>query len=196
MPGFAFPTVGPLDLGSPPSRPGHLPSPSVLCSATTAKSPSRIASLIARSPIPCSLPRFVSRFRLVGRRELLLSNARALDQPVPLIFWHLSKETIGSPKFPSCPRRYMPRSLTPVVSCSLALACPGLLPSTRWMASAFPPSASEREVILLSTTIPISRLNHAACTLVPASFVLLLPGLHVAFTSGLLARLWPGGTCA
>ena len=50
------------------------------------------------------------------------------------------KEVIGSPKFPSYPRRYMPRSKTPVVSCTLTLSYPGLLPSTACKASAFPRS--------------------------------------------------------
>ena len=41
------------------------------------------------------------------------------------------KETMGSPKFPSYPFGYMPCSQTPVVSRTLALAYPGLLPSAR-----------------------------------------------------------------
>ena len=41
------------------------------------------------------------------------------------------KETVGSPKFPSYPFEYMPCSQTPVVSRTLALAYPGLLPSAR-----------------------------------------------------------------
>src|SRR5262249_14566524 len=47
----AFPPVGRLGLTSPPS--------SVLCAATTATSPSRGPSLVARSPIPCLLPSFL-----------------------------------------------------------------------------------------------------------------------------------------
>jgi hypothetical protein len=49
-------------------------------------------------------------------------------------------------------------------------------------------------VILLSTTLHISGLNHAACILVPSSFVLPLLGVHVAFAPDLLARLSSGGT--
>lgn len=47
--------------------------------------------------------------------------ARALVTPVPLIFrlFH-SKETVGSPKFVSCPSMHMPRSRIPVVSRWLA----------------------------------------------------------------------------
>jgi hypothetical protein len=43
--------------------------------------------------------------------------------------------------------------------------------------------------ILLSTTILISGLNHAACLLVPSSFVRPLLGVHVDVTTDLLARL-------
>jgi hypothetical protein len=49
--------------------------------------------------------------------------------------------------------------------------------------------------ILLTTIISISGLNHAACILVPSSFALPLPGLHVDFATDLLARLSSGGTC-
>jgi len=57
----------------------------------------------------------------------------------------------------------------------------------------FPLSTSLR-VILLSTTLPISGLNHAACILVPSSSVRPLLSVHVAITPDLLARLWSGGT--
>jgi len=42
--------------------------------------------------------------------------------------------------------------------------------------------------ILLSTTIHISGLNHAACILAHSSFVLPLLGWHVEFAPDLLAR--------
>ena len=57
----------------------------------------------------------------------------------------------------------------------------------------FPLSTSLR-VTLLSTTIPISGLHHAACILVPSSSVRPLLGVHVDITPDLLARLWSGGT--
>jgi len=47
----------------------------------------------------------------------------------------------------------------------------------------------------LTTTIPISGLDHTACALVFSSSRRPLPGLPVEFTTGLLARLWPDGTC-
>ena len=50
---------------------------------------------------------------------------------------NLCQEADGSPKFPSHPCEYLPRSQTPVVSCTLALSCPGLLPSAACKASAF-----------------------------------------------------------
>jgi hypothetical protein len=53
-----------------------------------------------------------------------------------------NKELGGSPKFPSSPCADMPRSQTPVVSCTLAKARPGLLPS-----SACKPSASHNDTL-------------------------------------------------
>jgi len=103
------------------------------------------------------------------------------------------KETIGSPKFPSHPSECMPRSQTPVVSCTLALSRPGLLPSGHCTPSAFPRCRLRN--ILWTTTIHISGLHHAAYILVPSSFVLPLLGVHVDFTPDLLARLWSGGIC-
>ena len=52
-----------------------------------------------------------------------------LFMPVTLIPALAPKETGGSPEFPVYPSELMPRSQTPVVSRSLALAQTGLLPS-------------------------------------------------------------------
>jgi|GEM_PF-6625044 len=57
------------------------------------------------------------------------------------------------------------------------------------------PRSTSLRVILLSTTLPISGLNHAACILVPSSSVRPWLGVHVDITPALLARLWSGGTC-
>ena len=48
--------------------------------------------------------------------------------------------------------------------------------------------------ILLTTTIHISGLNHAASLLAHSSFVLPLLGWHVECATDLLARLSSGGT--
>ena len=63
-------------------------------------------------------------------------HARAFGHPVPQS-GSVVKETDGSPKFPSSPCEDMPRSQTPVVSCALAIAHPGLLPSSACKPSAF-----------------------------------------------------------
>jgi hypothetical protein len=61
MPGFAFPAVGPWDVGSPPSRPEARGSwPSVLWSAQTASGPSR-----GRAVLPL-LPRYLVALVLLG----------------------------------------------------------------------------------------------------------------------------------
>ena len=88
----------------------------------------------------------------------------------------------------------MPRSQTPVVSWTLALAPPGLLPSGHCTPSAFPRCCWRHS--LWTTTLPISGLHHAAYILVPSSFVRPWLGVHVDVTPALLARLCSGGTCA
>jgi hypothetical protein len=79
----------------------------------------------------------------------------------------------------------MPRSQTPVGSCALAIARPGLLPSGACQPSAFP---SHLRDILLSTTIHISGLHHAACVLATPGFVRPLTGRH----AGALLTGWLG----
>ncbi len=123
----AFPAMGPLGLGSPPST--------VLCDATTALWLSRGPSLVARSPIPCVLLVVCGFPKGLGAWWKRPHSARAFGHPVP----HSGigvKEPEGSPKFPSFPSEDMPRSQTPVVSCALALAHPGLRPSGQWTPSA------------------------------------------------------------
>jgi len=120
--------VGRLGLTSPPSL--------VLCSATTANCPSRCPVLLARSSIPCS-PSFSCPVSGSPARRVL-SSAETRCFPAggtPSTFVY--KEAIGSPKFPGYPFERMPRSSTPVVSCTLALAHPGLLPSVKMKTSAF-----------------------------------------------------------
>ena len=134
MPGVAFPPVGRLGLTSPPS--------SVLCFTKTAPYPSRAASFVTRVPIPCVLPlvRGVPTGLVGGAKPP--AHARAFGRPVPP-FRVLHKEIGGSPKFPSYPWRYMPRSQTPVESRRLAKASPGLLPSGDKKPSAFPSAPHE-----------------------------------------------------
>ena len=82
----------------------------------------------------------------------------------------------------------MPRSQTPVVSCALALARSRTAAFRPLETVGFPLRTALRD-ILLSTTIHISGLHHAACLLAPSSFVLPLLGVHVEFAPDLLARL-------
>src|SRR5262245_36676431 len=164
--------MGPLGLGSPPST--------VLCDATTATCPSRGPSLVARSPIPCVLP------SVCGLPEGLVvwskrpDHARAFGHPVPQS-GPIVKEPGGSPKFPSSPCADMPRSQTPVVSRALAIARPGLLPS-----SACKPSASHHVTLFgaPSRGLPARypRLRTAPC------------GEARGFATDRLARLLSGRT--
>ena len=128
LPDGAFPPVGRLGHTSPPSP--------VLCAATTAA-----VSLSGR--FACrSLPDTLRAPLVRGFPEGLVAwskrpdSARAFGHPVPHS-GHIVKETRGSPKFPSSPCEDMPRSQTPVVSCALAIAHPGLLPSSACKPSAY-----------------------------------------------------------
>jgi hypothetical protein len=178
MPGVAFPPVGRLGFTSPRS--------SVLCSAKTARYPSRVASLaLASQYLACFLA--LCSLRLMRERKLS-SHARALGHPVPLVFRVcVHKEIVGSPKFPSFPSDDMLRSLqTPVVSCALAVSRTGLLPSTRARVSAF--SLASTEIILRTTTLLFSGLTPAAYRLATPGSVQPLTTLH----AGSLLSCWLG----
>jgi hypothetical protein len=134
MPGFPFPAVGPLDLGSPPYRSeqsdhryyGPLRLPNVHLGFVR-------CSLSAPNTLVAPL------ISLTGQDRAPLSSARtpplwltgALDRIA------FAKETFGSPKFPGYPCDCMPCSQTPVVFCSLAIAQTKLLPSVVQTTSAF-----------------------------------------------------------
>jgi hypothetical protein len=77
-----------------------------------------------------------SPLRARGLGESTQDHARAFGHLVPQA-GNIVKETGGSPKFPSSPCEDMPRSQTPVVSCALAIAHPGLLPSSACKPSAY-----------------------------------------------------------
>jgi len=173
-----------LGLTSPPS--------SVLCSTKTAPYPSRAASFVTRVPIPCVLPsvRGVPTGLVCGAKPP--AHARAFGRPVP----HSG----------GCTRRQV---ALPSSRVTPGDTCPALRP--RWSPVGSPkrrrdcclPVARNRRlsprhvprVILVSTIIKISGLHHAACILVPSSFVRPLLGVHVEFTPNRLARLWSDGTC-
>jgi hypothetical protein len=102
-------------------------------------------------------------------------------------------ETDGAPELPSCPYEHMPRSKTPVVSCALAISYAGLLPTAGWKASALGTQTSTPYP--MTTTIPFSGFNNAACVLAPSSSGLPLRDLPEEFATDLLAGLWSDGTC-
>jgi len=175
MPGGAFPPVGSVGLGSPPS--------SVLCAAKTARSPSRVASLaLASQYLVCFL--ILCSLRLVHGRKLP-STPGLLVTRYPSSSGGSHKERAGSPKFPSFPSDDMLRSpQTPVVSCRLAVPPAGLLPSTRARVSAFSPASVG--IILWTTTLLISELDDAAYRLATPGSVQPLTKLH----AGSLLSCW------
>ncbi len=104
----------------------------------------------------------------------------------------LHKETSGSPTFPSYPSDDLPRSQTPVVSCALAAVAHRIVAFRRLQTVGF--SLDTAAALLLTTTLHLSGLNHAASRLAHSSFVRPLLGWHVEFAPDRLARLSSGGT--
>ncbi len=178
MPGVAFPPVGPLGLGSPPSP--------VLCAATTPSLP--ISGRFARRALPDTVPASLRSWCPTRARGLMEAprSRQGLWSPGPPIR-ALCTETGGSPTFPSYPSEDLPRSQTPVGSCVLACLARRTVAFRCLQTVGF--CLGTAEAILLSTTIHLSGLNHAACLLAPSSFVLPLLGGHVEFATDLLARL-------
>ena len=135
MPGVAFPPVGPLGLGSPPSP--------VLCAAKTTSLP--VSGRFACRSLPDTWPASVRSCCPRGARAVLEAFTPRQDLWSPGVpIREYGKETGGSPKFPSFPFACMPRSQTPVVSSALALTRPRLLPSGACKPSAFPSIPLER----------------------------------------------------
>jgi hypothetical protein len=184
MPGVAFPPVGPLGLSSPPSP--------VLCSAKTATlSVSRRFTCRSR---PNTLP-------ASGRSWYPLRARGLVEAPRP-------RQGFWSPGPPLRESLQGDRWLSQVPELPLCvhapLLDPGGVPASclfesgtvafRPLGTGGFPLLTGLRVILLSTTIPISGLNHAACMLVPSSSVLPLLGLHVEVATDSLARPSSGGT--
>jgi len=97
-----------------------------------------------------------------------------------------SKETSGSPEFPSYPFENMPWSQTPVVTFELATV---VLRSTAFhclQSVGFPPN---RRVILTDHNYTFFGAQYRACNLDSLSSRLPSPGLPVRFTTDLLAKL-------
>ncbi len=149
---------------------------------------SRAASLVARVPatLPAPLVRGV-RFRLVTRWKPP-SHARAFRSAGPPVR-HFYKEAGGSPKFPSNPSEYMPRSQTPVVSGTLAHHAPRIAACRRMATVGFPLTAAWR-VILMTTTLHSSGAPSRGLPPRDTRLRSSLTGLHAGsrLTGGLGAR--------
>ena len=178
MPGFAFPSVGPLGLGSPPSR--RLSRPRYYAPR---RLPIALLGFLRSSLVPRYL--FLQfRFSLVAGVPSPTPGFSLLDR-FPLTDLQETHRLSQVPVLP--PLAHAP------------LSDPGGVLYARLVASrtaafrplhtvGFPPLLRLRGYPL-STTIHISRLNDTACALVSLSLVLPLPGLHVRFPTALLARL-------
>ncbi len=121
----------------------HLPGlscsrPSVLCSAKTTASPSRVASLVARFQVP-RLSHYFVRVPLgshSGCRMTVCAWPACI--PVAMVPVRLSRGVGGPLKFPGYPCMHMPRSTSPVVPQLFAITQVGLTPSSQMKLSAFP----------------------------------------------------------
>ncbi len=195
MPGFAFPTVGPLGLGSPPSRTKFL---SVLRYYAPLRLPTTLFvslhSSLAHDTLQCSFVFVRPLQRLADSQELACQHQGSWSTGTPILpVSSLRREMVGPHKFLSYPFECMPRSSTTVVPWMLALTLgsggsstpfelvlspatlvvctpPALLPSALFDSVGFP-SLLRREVILKTTKVHFSGLNHAAC-------ILATPGLE------------------
>ena len=114
----------------------EFPPSQVLCAAKTASRP--LSGHFAWRSRPDTLPVSVRSWCPARARDLVETPKprQGLGSPGPPCR-ECDQETDGSPKFPSYPCDYLPRSETPVVACVLALPHPGLLPSGHWKPSAF-----------------------------------------------------------
>ena len=184
MPGVAFPLVGPVGDGSPPSP--------VLCFAKTAALP--ISGRFARRSLPDTLPASARSWyplRAHGQVEAP-DHARAFAHPVP----HSGDVARRQMALPSS-------RVTPVKT------CPALRP--RWGPEHSPsrlqdcclPAGKNRRLSPLYSLEGYPGVHHdilfgapsrGLSSRVPSSFVRPLLGVHVECASGLLARLWPGRT--
>ena len=140
MPGFSFPTVGPVGLGSPPSQtnnvqryydPLRLPQAHPRFVRSSLSAPGTLHTRLLLCPYKGSHK----------GRGFLTSYARNLGYGIPPR--ELGKETNGSPEFPRQPCECMHWSMTPVVTWILATAHPDLLPSSFLRLSAFTSSTPE-----------------------------------------------------
>ena len=151
--------------------------PAVLCLAKTAPCPSRVTSLVARGPIPCPLPRFVSPLRARGQPEALCQRQGSWSAGTPALPAFLTRRqtALSSSRvtpLSACPAlrpRWCPKHLAwRLRDCCL----PGA--ATRRLSR----SASTRGYPPRTTTILISGLHHAACTLVPPGSAPPFTGTH------------------
>ena len=115
-----------------------------------------------------------------------------LVEPVILSPAVAPKETGGSPEFPGYPLESMPRSQTPVVSCPLALARTGLLPSPHCIGSAFGPVARTYPVVHDYTFFGAQ--YHGLDSRLPSASDNAIEHSPFGSAAGLVASLWPGGT--
>ena len=179
MPGGAFPLVGRLGLTSPPSQ--------VLGSAKTATVPvsGRFACRSLPSTFPASVTFVVSpQGSWSGRSPQATPGLLVARSPIPGIYQG-DRWLSQVPELPPCMHAPLLDPGGVLSTCHDALWTAAFQP----LETVGVPLHPALRAILLSTTILISGLNHAACLLVPSSSILPLLGVHVEFTTDLLARL-------
>ena len=176
MPGFSFPTVGPLGLSAPPSRSrtsnpldhryyDQLRLPNARLGVV--RSWLSFPDTLYRPSLRLSLPHFMQDSLRGGTFH---PNAGILPKAGSPYTVCLPKEAFGPPKSPSYPHGCMPWSQTPVVSQAHRHSAPRTA-AFRWMKSVDFPLTLHREIILVTTTASISGLNTQPASLIhPASY--------------------------
>ena len=190
LPGFAFPTVGPLGLGSPPSQ--SAPQAADCRYYAPLRLPvTHLAALHSslRPAIPCLLPPDFVCPVLLGS---LCGEVASAQRQVSFFFIRLTSFPIITQgdnwlsRVPVLPAGCMPCSSTPVVLPALALTRRSCCLPTLATGSAFPPSAGgyppgPRRSIF-------SGLNHTACFLATPGLVPTITDAH----AGSLLSCWLG----
>lgn len=197
MPDFTFPTVGRLDITSPPSQPCILPTD------YRYYDPLRLPKALLidlRSSLSLNDTLYFPFFLLCSSsgshkgRDFLCTPGFLHSEGTPSFHLIKYKETFGPPKFPSYPFEYMTWSKTPVVFCALRrvgistyLAWLELLPSRKYNLSAF--TLNTTKSYPNDHNFTFFGAQYRPCILDPSSFALPSWVLHVDFTTNLSARL-------
>ena len=192
MPGFPFPAVGPLGLGSPPSRSEHsdhryygpLRPPNVHLRLVR-------CSLSPPDTLYCSAL-FVIPLRTLWEDRALFPRARSFPSPA------VSPNRVVQGNIRLSQVHRLPLGLHALFSDpgGVLITCHSITKTAAFRYLNNVGFCPVSRTYPLTTMCTISGLNNTACSLAPSGSGLPLPGLPADFATDPLARLWSGGTLA